>query len=203
MQFIPSTWALYGTDGDGDGVANPFDVNDAALTAARYLCAAGGDLRTHDGQVTAVLSYNHSDQYVAQVLALADAYRRGIPVSGVPVGETSGPLPPVSGGPVPPANPGSALADSSKPGAKSSSSPAAQSTAGGGAAGGSGSGGSGSTGGGATGGGSGGSSTPAGSTSAPAPQPSTTPIIPTPTPSGTRTCVLWDLLNPGHCAMWK
>jgi membrane-bound lytic murein transglycosylase B len=35
MQFIPSTWALYGTDANGDGVANVFDINDAALTAAR------------------------------------------------------------------------------------------------------------------------------------------------------------------------
>ena len=49
MQFIPSTWALYGTDANGDGVADPFNINDAALTAARYLCAAGGDLRTPRG----------------------------------------------------------------------------------------------------------------------------------------------------------
>src|SRR3954468_3239874 len=44
MQFIPGTWAGYGTDGDGNGVANPQDVDDASLSAARYLCAGGGDL---------------------------------------------------------------------------------------------------------------------------------------------------------------
>jgi len=78
MQFIPSTWAAYGTDANGDGKADIFNVNDAALSAARYLCAAGGNLRTHAGQVAAVLAYNHSDEYLAQVLALADAYRRGV-----------------------------------------------------------------------------------------------------------------------------
>jgi hypothetical protein len=107
MQFIPSTWAIYGTDANGDGKADVFNINDAALGAARYLCAAGGDLRSHDGQVRAVLAYNHSDEYLAEVLALADAYRRGIPVTGIPVGITSGPLPKITKtGYIPPANPG-------------------------------------------------------------------------------------------------
>jgi hypothetical protein len=111
MQFIPSTWDIYGTDANGDGNADIFNINDAALAAARYLCAAGGNLRTHDGQVRAVLAYNHSDQYLAQVLALADAYRRGIPVSGIPVGITTGPLPTITDtGYIPPANPGAPTA---------------------------------------------------------------------------------------------
>jgi Transglycosylase SLT domain len=106
MQFIPSTWAIYGTDATGDGKADIFNINDAALGAARYLCAAGGDLRTHTGQVRAVLAYNHSDEYLAQVLALADAYRRGIPITGLPVGITTGSLPTVTDtGYIPPANP--------------------------------------------------------------------------------------------------
>jgi hypothetical protein len=107
MQFIPSTWAIYGTDADGDGRADVFDINDAALAAARYLCAAGGNLRTRAGQVRAVLAYNHSDEYLAQVLALADAYRHGISITGLPVGITSGPLPTITDtGYIPPANPG-------------------------------------------------------------------------------------------------
>ena len=123
MQFIPSTWAIYGTDATGDGVADVFNINDAALGAARYLCAAGGDLRTQDGQVRAVLSYNHSDEYLAQVLALADAYRRGIPVTGIPVGITSGPLPTITKtGYIPPANPGAPPAG--QPGSKSKPAPA-------------------------------------------------------------------------------
>lgn len=111
MQFIPTTWAAYGADADGDGRANVFDINDAALGTARYLCAAGGNLRTHAGQVAAVLAYNHSDQYLAQVLALADAYRRGVRVTGIPVGNTTGSLPTIKhGGYVPPANPGAPTA---------------------------------------------------------------------------------------------
>ncbi len=111
MQFIPQTWAIYGTDATGDGRADIFNINDAALAAARYLCAAGGDLRTQRGQIRAVLAYNHSDQYLAQVLALADAYRRGIPITGIPVGITKGRLPSISNtGYIPPANPGAPTA---------------------------------------------------------------------------------------------
>jgi Transglycosylase SLT domain len=131
MQFIPSTWAIYGTDADGDRKADIFDINDAALGAARYLCAAGGNLRGHDGQVRGVLAYNHSDQYLAQVLALADAYRRGIPVTGIPVGITTGALPRVTDtGYIPPANPAAptaahkAAATSAKPRPRTSSSSA-------------------------------------------------------------------------------
>jgi len=74
MQFIPSTWRRWAADGDGDGAANPQDVDDAALAAARYLCAGSRDLSTGDGWWAAVLSYNHSDEYAAAVLATADRY---------------------------------------------------------------------------------------------------------------------------------
>ena len=46
MQFIPSTWMIYGADGNGDGIKDPFNIFDAALAAANYLCDAGGDLST-------------------------------------------------------------------------------------------------------------------------------------------------------------
>ena len=95
MQFIPGTWAGFGTDADKDGVANPQDVDDAALSAARYLCAGGGDLSTQQGRVQAVYRYNHSASYVRLVLALADSYASGRPV---PVSqEPSGPAPASSG----------------------------------------------------------------------------------------------------------
>jgi len=44
MQFIPQTWASVGADGDGDGVEDPDDIDDAALAAGYYLCASGGVL---------------------------------------------------------------------------------------------------------------------------------------------------------------
>lgn len=74
MQFIPSTWARWGADGDGDGTADPQDVDDAALATARYLCAGGRDLGTWDGWHAAVLSYNHSEAYVGSVLTRAGDY---------------------------------------------------------------------------------------------------------------------------------
>src|SRR4051812_27749774 len=94
MQFIPATWRSYAVDGNGDGVQDPFNINDAALAAAHYLCVAGGNLATDSGQRQAVMAYNHSDSYVAEVLALAHAYASGIPVADIPlVGDTSGALP--------------------------------------------------------------------------------------------------------------
>jgi membrane-bound lytic murein transglycosylase B len=94
MQFIPSTWRAYGVDADGSGSADPFNINDAALGAAHYLCVAGGNLRTDAGQRKAVMAYNHSDSYVNEVLALAHAYASGIPVADIPlVGNTTGAVP--------------------------------------------------------------------------------------------------------------
>jgi membrane-bound lytic murein transglycosylase B len=106
MQFIPQTWARYGVDANRDGKADIFNINDAALGAARYLCAAGGNLRTQSGRVAAVLAYNHNDQYLAQVLALAQAYRTGVTVTGIPVGQLTGALPPITPGSVLAVNPG-------------------------------------------------------------------------------------------------
>ena len=36
MQFIPSTWARFGVDGDGDGTADPFTPADAVPSAVAY-----------------------------------------------------------------------------------------------------------------------------------------------------------------------
>src|SRR5215213_880976 len=77
MQFIPGTWATLGSDGDGDGVADPHDLDDAAMSAAAYLCAGSGDLSTESGARAALLRYNHSDEYATDVLTWARAYRDG------------------------------------------------------------------------------------------------------------------------------
>lgn len=74
LQFLPSTWTRWGADGDGDGRADPRDLDDAALAAARYLCADGHDLGTDAGWSAAVHSYNHDDGYVAQVASAANTY---------------------------------------------------------------------------------------------------------------------------------
>ncbi|MGH3994059.1 MAG: lytic murein transglycosylase, partial [Pseudonocardiaceae bacterium] len=76
MQFIPSTWARWASDGDGDGQADPHDIDDAAVTAARYLCADRRDVGTARGWWAAVLSYNNSVDYAQRVFGAADAYAR-------------------------------------------------------------------------------------------------------------------------------
>lgn len=73
MQFIPSTWRRWGSDGNGDGVADPNQIDDAALSAARYLCASGS-LRSAATWRQAVFSYNHSQAYVDKVAAVATSY---------------------------------------------------------------------------------------------------------------------------------
>lgn len=69
MQFIPSTWARWGADGNGDGRADPNNVFDAALAAGRYLCAGGRDLSVPAELDRAILGYNHSAAYLRTVRA--------------------------------------------------------------------------------------------------------------------------------------
>jgi membrane-bound lytic murein transglycosylase B len=76
MQFIPSTWSRWASDGDGDGRSDPNDIDDATYAAGRYLCASGTDLTTGKGWQRAIRSYNHSDEYTAQVLMTANEYAR-------------------------------------------------------------------------------------------------------------------------------
>lgn len=73
MQFISSTWRTWQSDGDGDGLADPNDIDDAALAAARYLCQSG-DLMVGDNWSRSILSYNHSADYVLDVYTAADSY---------------------------------------------------------------------------------------------------------------------------------
>lgn len=76
FQFIPATWRRLGRDADGDGVADPDNISDAALTAGNYLCDAGTDLGTADGWWRALLVYNQSHQYGQDVLDDATRYGR-------------------------------------------------------------------------------------------------------------------------------
>jgi hypothetical protein len=76
MQFLPATWEQYKADADGDGVADPNDINDAALAAAGYLCAGGRDLSTPGGWWSAVLAYNAVPSYGQSVFDAADNYGR-------------------------------------------------------------------------------------------------------------------------------
>lgn len=72
MQFMPSTWASSGVDGNGDGVANVMDPRDAIPAAAKYLETGGAP----EDWYAALYSYNHADWYVKKVLGVAEGYRR-------------------------------------------------------------------------------------------------------------------------------
>jgi peptidoglycan hydrolase CwlO-like protein len=72
MQFMPTTWETSGVDGNGDGVANIMDPEDAIPAAANYLEDGGAPQDWY----RALYSYNHADWYVKKVLAVAEAYRR-------------------------------------------------------------------------------------------------------------------------------
>ena len=74
MQFLPATWARYGADGDGDGVRDPDDLDDAAAAAAAYLCADGRDTADGNGWWDGVLAYNRSIDYARRVWTAADRY---------------------------------------------------------------------------------------------------------------------------------
>ncbi|RVW06743.1 murein transglycosylase [Rhodococcus spongiicola] len=78
LQFIPETWTRWGVDANGDGIVDPDNIDDAALTAARYLCARGGDLTTADGWTAALMAYNPSGEYLLDVRERAASYSVGV-----------------------------------------------------------------------------------------------------------------------------
>ena len=61
----------YGVDADGDGIADPFQIEDAIYSAANFLSIAGaskGELEK------AIFQYNHSDEYVENILYYYNLY---------------------------------------------------------------------------------------------------------------------------------
>ncbi|MFI1187966.1 lytic transglycosylase domain-containing protein [Streptomyces californicus] len=97
MQFIPSTWAAWGQDANGDGRKDPNNIYDAALAAGRYLCANDRDLAVSADLDKAVLSYNRSTEYLNTVRSWFSYYQRG--THEVPDG--AGTLPTTPSTPVP------------------------------------------------------------------------------------------------------
>ncbi|MBS4194105.1 lytic transglycosylase domain-containing protein [Lederbergia citri] len=62
----------YGIDANGDGIADPWNIEDAIFSAANYLAksgAANGDIRK------AIFAYNHSDQYVEDVMYYVEIFK--------------------------------------------------------------------------------------------------------------------------------
>jgi Transglycosylase SLT domain len=74
MQFLASTWASYGVDGNMDGVKDRWNPADAIYGAARYLRASGAPADTR----RAIFAYNHAEWYVDEVLRIAKSYRGSV-----------------------------------------------------------------------------------------------------------------------------
>ncbi|WP_163537252.1 peptidoglycan DD-metalloendopeptidase family protein [Gracilibacillus sp. YIM 98692] len=99
MQFLPATWSGwkydvggglvdtytiditdptvisngggYGVDANGDGIADPWDTEDAIHTAANYLASSG----YNEDPRKAIFNYNHANWYVNEVLERAERYK--------------------------------------------------------------------------------------------------------------------------------
>ncbi|MDT4993440.1 MAG: hypothetical protein QOH97_3332 [Actinoplanes sp.] len=74
LQFIPSTWKENAVDADNNGLADPNDIDDAALTASAYLCGNGRDMSKADAWWDAILSYNAVRPYAQKVFDAANLY---------------------------------------------------------------------------------------------------------------------------------
>ncbi|MDO9397736.1 MAG: hypothetical protein Q7T71_14405 [Herbiconiux sp.] len=74
MQIVPATWAAWATEANFDGVPDIHNIDDAALSAAEYLCYSGGDLGSEEGWRAAITGYNESPAYLDEVLEYANRY---------------------------------------------------------------------------------------------------------------------------------
>jgi membrane-bound lytic murein transglycosylase B len=83
LQFQPATWLAYGVDANGDGKADPWNLEDAVMSAAKYLA----DLNYQKSPWTALSKYNggsksagsrRAQQYAGNVLR--NAIKKGAPI---------------------------------------------------------------------------------------------------------------------------
>lgn len=86
MQFIPSSWAIYGQDGNNDGVQDPQNIFDAALAAIDHLCNRSPvDMNASPEALRAALfGYNQSTSYVESVIERVAFYDTALVAGGDP-----------------------------------------------------------------------------------------------------------------------
>ena len=96
MQFIPWSWARFGRDGNGDGISDPNNLYDGALTAVSYICRFGPDITTLASIRKVIFKYNAANWYVDRVVGFMTPYvQAAIPdTPGAPapdLGSSAGP----------------------------------------------------------------------------------------------------------------
>ena len=74
MQLIPQTWTSWPSDGNGDEIADPQNIADAAIAAANHMCRAAGEMVTPDGWRAGVAAYNNATTYGQAVATAAQGY---------------------------------------------------------------------------------------------------------------------------------
>lgn len=74
MQFIPASWRNWVIDASADGVADPHNIDDAALAAANYLCRATPTLGDEASWRAGIAAYNSSPAYLDAVATAAARY---------------------------------------------------------------------------------------------------------------------------------
>ncbi len=74
-QFIPSSYVKYGVDGDGDGIVDLYDPDDAVMSVANYLRKNGWGRRK---EYKVLFSYNRSAPYCKTILKLRDILERKV-----------------------------------------------------------------------------------------------------------------------------
>jgi membrane-bound lytic murein transglycosylase B len=75
MQLIPQTWRNWHIDGNGDGIEDPQNIDDATMATANYLCRASGDMASEAGWLAGVSAFNGAASYLKAVAAAGESYR--------------------------------------------------------------------------------------------------------------------------------
>jgi membrane-bound lytic murein transglycosylase B len=74
MQLLPGQWIRYASDGDEDGLSDPYDIDDASLATARLLCDGGADLSQPAQWSAAVARISADRGFARAVFDVADGY---------------------------------------------------------------------------------------------------------------------------------
>jgi membrane-bound lytic murein transglycosylase B len=82
FQLIPQTWRNWHTDGNGDGVEDPQNIQDAAIATANYLCRVSIGIDTEQGWIAAVSGFNSPQSYRDAVARLAVRYAEAAATAG-------------------------------------------------------------------------------------------------------------------------
>ncbi len=89
FQLIPQTWRNWHTDGSGDGVEDPQNIDDAAMATANYLCRVSTAIDTEAGWRAAVTGFNSPSSYLDTVAGYAVRYAEAAPARNAAAGDAS------------------------------------------------------------------------------------------------------------------